>query len=59
MVSILIMALGVAVLKAIAQNPTISSTWRLIAQDAESQLFKDMESEALYLLKDGVLYLVG
>jgi hypothetical protein len=55
----LLLGLGVGILSSITQNPKVNPKIRLIAQDAESQLMQDLESQALYLVKDGVWYLVG
>jgi hypothetical protein len=48
-----------AVLGSIAQNPKANPKLRFYAQAAEGPIMQDLESQALYLLKDGVLYLVG
>jgi hypothetical protein len=52
-------AAGIAVLSKIAENPNVNPTLRLLAQTAEGQIVQDVESEAVYLLKDGVIYLLG
>lgn len=56
---LIVAAVGGAILSAVANNPKVNPQLRLIAQDAESQLFQDVETQALYLLKDGVITLLG
>jgi hypothetical protein len=52
-------AVGIALLSKIAESPNVNPTLRLIAQTAEGQIVQDLESEAIYLLKDGAMYLLG
>lgn len=56
---LIVAAVGGVIFKAIADNAKASPQLRLIAQDGESQLFQEVEMQALYLLKDGLMYLVG